>query len=76
MRTQSTLIREYANGVADGFLNDLILASERKQLKPVIDSENALIDAFRNYVHDPETLWTKRKTQNHSYVACRWDHFD
>ena len=49
MRTQSSIIREYANGLADGFLNDLLLAEERKQLAFVIDSENALIDAFRKY---------------------------
>jgi len=50
MQTQSSIIREYANGMADGFLNDLILAEERKQLAFVIDSENALIDAFRKYI--------------------------
>jgi hypothetical protein len=50
MRTQSSIVREYANGMADGFLNDLLLAEERKQLRPVIDSENALIDAFIEYV--------------------------
>ena len=49
MRTQSTIVREYANGMADGFLNDLILANERG-VGPVIDSENAMIDAFRKYV--------------------------
>ena len=49
MRTQSTIIREYANGMADGFLNDLILADERKQ-GPSIDSENELTDAFRKYI--------------------------
>jgi hypothetical protein len=54
MQTQSTIIREYANGMADGFLNDLILASERK-LGPAIDSENALIDAFRKYVAESGT---------------------
>jgi hypothetical protein len=50
MQTQSSVIREYANGMADGFLNGLLLATERKQLAVVIDSENALIDAFRQYV--------------------------
>ena len=58
MQTQSTIIREYANGMADGFLNDLILATERKQLKPVINSENALIDAFREYIGNPDSLWS------------------
>lgn len=57
MRTQSTIIREYANGMADGFLNDLLLAEERKQLAFVIDSENALIDAFRKYIQQPESLF-------------------
>lgn len=50
MRTQNHLVREYANGMVDGFLNDLLLAEERKQLAFVVDSENALIDAFRKYV--------------------------
>lgn len=50
MQTRNSIIREYANGVADGFLNDLLLAEERKQLAFVIDSENALIDVFRKYV--------------------------
>jgi hypothetical protein len=57
MRTQSTIIREYANGVADGFLNDLLLATERKKLAFVIDSENALIDAFRKYISNPESIY-------------------
>lgn len=56
MRTQSQIIREYANGMADAFLNDLVLADERKQ-GPVIDSENALIDAFRTYVTDPSSVF-------------------
>lgn len=56
MRTQNSIIREYANGMADAFLNDLVLADERKQ-GPVIDSENALIDAFRAYISDPTTLF-------------------
>jgi len=56
MRTQNTIIREYANGLADGFLNDLVLANERKQ-GPRIDSENALIDAFRKYIQQPESLF-------------------
>lgn len=58
MRTRNTIIREYANGMADAFLSDLVLAQERKQ-DPVIDSENALIDAFRNYVADPLSLFVK-----------------
>jgi hypothetical protein len=49
MRTQTTIIREYANGMADAFLNDLVLATERQQA-PVIVSENALIEAFKKYV--------------------------
>lgn len=57
MRTRNTLIREYANGMADAFLSDLILAEERKTLALVIDSENALIDAFRKYVQQPESLF-------------------
>ena len=56
MQTQSSIIREYTNGMADAFLNDLVLATERKQ-GPVIDSENALIDAFRKYVADPFSLF-------------------
>lgn len=59
MRTQSSIVREYANGMADGFLNDLLLATERKQLAFVIDSENALIDAFRKYVANTKSLWKK-----------------
>lgn len=59
MRTQSSIIREFANGMADGFLNDLTLASERS-VGPSIDSENALIDAFRNYVGDPSSLFKPR----------------
>ena len=38
-------IREYANGVADGFLNDL---ADGHVGNP--DSENALIQAFIDYV--------------------------
>jgi hypothetical protein len=45
--------------MAAGFLNDLVIAEERKQ-GPVIDSENALIDAFRNYVYDPDSFVSKR----------------
>ena len=45
----SKIIREYANGMADGFLNDLAAATESNRLAFVIDSENALIDAFRKY---------------------------
>jgi hypothetical protein len=66
MQTQSTIIREYANGLADGFLNDLILAEERK-LGPRRNGENDLIDAFLLYVAEtrthkhPLTLFTKRR---------------
>lgn len=47
MRTQSTIIREYANGMADGFLNDLITGHIPGE--PTI-SDNALIEAFIQYV--------------------------
>ena len=66
MQTQSTIIREYANGLADGFLNDLILAEERK-LGPIRNGENDLIDAFLLYVAEtrtnkyPLTLFKKRR---------------
>lgn len=60
MQTRSSIVREYANGMADGFLNDLLLAEERKQSAFVIDSENALIDAFRKYVTG-ESLFKKKK---------------
>lgn len=66
MQTQSTIIREYANGLANGFLNDLILAGERK-LGPVLDGENDLIAAFLTYVSEtrankyPLTLFKKRR---------------
>lgn len=59
MRTQNSIVREYANDLADGFLNDLLLATERKQLAYVIDSENALIDGFRKYHNDPTSIFTK-----------------
>lgn len=52
------IVRNYANGVADGFLNDLILASERG-IGPKIDSETALIQAFKNYVVKPESLFAQ-----------------
>lgn len=55
MRTRNSIIRKYANGMADGFLNDLTIAEERN-VGPTIDSENALIDAFRGYVADPHSL--------------------
>jgi len=61
MKTQSSIVREYANGMADGFLNDLLLASERKQLAFVIDCENSLIDAFRKYVNG-QNLFTPSAT--------------
>ena len=54
MQTQSTIIREYANGLADGFLNDLVLADERKQ-GPILDGENDLIAAFLTYVSETRT---------------------
>ncbi len=66
MQTQSTIIREYANGLADGFLNDLILAGERK-LGPVLDGENDLIAAFLTYASEtwegkyPLALFKKRR---------------
>jgi hypothetical protein len=41
----SKLVRNYANGVADGFLNDLAAGHIAG-----IDSENALIEAFIRYV--------------------------
>jgi hypothetical protein len=47
MRTQSNIIREYANGKADGFLNDLA-AGHIPGGEPT--SENALIEAFIQYV--------------------------
>ena len=56
MRTQSTIIREYANGMAGAFLNDWIIAGERG-FRPSIDSENALIEAFRKYVAEPSSLF-------------------
>ena len=65
MQTQSTIIREYANGLADGFLNDWILANERK-LGPILDGENDLIAAFLTYVSEvqlnghPRTLFQPR----------------
>ena len=44
--TQSSkIIREYANGIADGFLNDL---QDGHVGQP--DSENALILAFIDYI--------------------------
>jgi hypothetical protein len=58
MRAQHTIIREYANGLADGFLNDLRLADDRKQ-GPCLESENVLIDVFRKYIQSPETLFAK-----------------
>jgi hypothetical protein len=42
----SKIIREYANGKADGFLNDLAAG----HITAKVDSENALIDAFIQYV--------------------------
>ena len=45
MRTQSTIIREFANGFADGFLNDLAAGHVK-----LSNSENALFDAFTAYV--------------------------
>jgi hypothetical protein len=56
MRTRNSIVREYANGVADAFLNDLTIAEERKQ-GPTIDSENALLDAFRAYINEPSSLF-------------------
>jgi hypothetical protein len=47
MRTQSTIIREYANGMADGFLNDLVTGHIPGN--PTA-SENALVEAFIAYV--------------------------
>lgn len=58
MRTQSSIVREYANGLADGFLNDLAIANERGQA-PAMTSENALVDAFRKYIADPTSLFVK-----------------
>lgn len=68
MQTQSTILREYANGLADGFLNDLVLAGERK-LGPILDGENDLIAAFLTYVSElrankyPLTLFEPRPAQ-------------
>lgn len=68
MQTQSTIIREYANGLADGFLNDLILTEKRKY-GPIRDGENDLIDAFLLYVAEthnhkhPMTLFKPRKAK-------------
>ena len=42
----SKLIREYANGVADGYLNDLASG----HISPEPDSENALVNSFIDYV--------------------------
>lgn len=47
MQTQSTIIRELANGFADGFLNDL--AAGHVTLGR---GENALYYAFTKYVTD------------------------
>jgi hypothetical protein len=56
MQTRNSIVREYANGMADGFLSDLTIAEERK-LSPGYDSENALIELFRKYVANTETLF-------------------
>jgi hypothetical protein len=55
MRTQSTIIREYANGMADGFLNDLV-AGHIPGGEP--KSENALIEAFIQYVSSASSVRT------------------
>lgn len=40
--------------LGDGFLNDLVLAGERK-LGPILNGENDLIDAFLTYVSEMRT---------------------
>jgi len=66
MQTQSSIIREYANDLADGFLNDLAISRERN-LGPILDGENALIDAFLLYIREsytiqhPLTMFKKRR---------------
>ena len=45
---RSVLIREYANHLADGFLSDLTLAEERRQLQP--GDEEDLLVLFYKYV--------------------------
>ena len=45
MQTQSTIIRELANGFADAFLNDLAAGHIR-----LSGGENALYDGFTAYV--------------------------
>lgn len=61
MQTQSTIIRDYANGLADGFLRDLTLAEERG-----FESPSDINAAFLTYVSElranqyPLTLFTAR----------------
>lgn len=45
MRTQTDIIREYANGMADGFMNDLVAGHVAEPT-----SENALVESFIKYV--------------------------
>jgi hypothetical protein len=47
MRTQTNIIREYANGMADGFMMDLAAGHISSGVQV---SENALIEAFIQYV--------------------------
>jgi hypothetical protein len=58
---RAKLIREYAKCVAEGFLNDLVIAEEINQGPVVARREQAMIDAFRNYVHDPYTLFHRHR---------------
>lgn len=58
MQTRNSIIREYANGTADGFLTDLVIAEERG-IGPRLDSENALIDAYKKYVNDPLSIYSQ-----------------
>jgi hypothetical protein len=54
------LIREYAKCMAEGFLNDLVIAEALSQGPVVARREQAMIDAFRSYVHDPNSLFHQR----------------
>lgn len=56
METRSTIIRNYAAGMADAFLNDLLLAEESGKDLPAA-GENSLIDAFCEYVAEPQSIF-------------------
>jgi hypothetical protein len=59
MKSRIDLVRSFATGMVDGFMCDLVLAEERKQA-PSIGNEDELIDAFKAYVANPESIFAAK----------------